>query len=506
MSVFRSLLLFLAVVALLGQARAEEPLQEPLSLAMSGAFQPFSTTDARGRLVGFDADVAREVARRMGRTPVLVQAEWAGIQAGLQAGKFDLICGSMAITPDRVQSLDFTLPYYVSGAQVFVRSGRGSLKGARVGVTEDSTYTRYIRDHPELFGQARILVFGSEAEIVAACNTDKVDAFVSDRIVGGFYLQQGRAVDIVPRGGLLYREACAIAAPKGSPELVRQVNLALLSMVQDGTYSELYRHWVGQDPDLGALLQAWSEHVSLLPLDLRPLASGRRARFAEEVPSMLSLLGQGALLTLRLSLLTALLALLTGTLAGLAAVSRSRILRAAAAGYILLVRGTPLLVQLFLAYFGVATLVNHLTGVELVGAFGAALAALVVNAGAYNAETLRGAILAVDRGQWDAAASLGMVRSVILRRIILPQAFRDSLPSLGNNMVVLIKDTSLVGAITLVELTYSARNIVFQTGQAFLPFILAALLYLVLITGLSAAVRSVELRLGRSRGRRGGVR
>jgi len=92
-----------------------------------------------------------------------------------------------------------------------------------------------------------------------------------------------------------------------------------------------------------------------------------------------------------------------------------------------------------------------------------------------------------------------MTRGKILRRIILPQAFRDSLPSLGNNLVVLIKDTSLVGAITLIELTYVARNVVFQTGQAFLPFLCAAGFYLVIISLVTIGVKSWEARLLRSR-------
>jgi ABC-type amino acid transport system permease subunit len=163
------------------------------------------------------------------------------------------------------------------------------------------------------------------------------------------------------------------------------------------------------------------------------------------------------------------------------------------------VRGTPLLVQLFMAYFALATLVNHLLGFEAIGAFGAALIALIINTTAYNAETLRGGINAVDRGQWDAAASLGMTRGRILRRIVLPQALQDALPSLGNNLVVLIKDTSLVGAITLIELTYVARNVVFQTGQAFLPFLCAAGFYLAIISLVTLGVKAWEKHLRRSR-------
>ncbi|MGA7826109.1 MAG: ABC transporter substrate-binding protein/permease [Geobacteraceae bacterium] len=473
-----------------------------LRLAMSGAFQPFSTTDASGRLVGFDADIARELARHLGCKPILVQTDWAGIQAGLQAGKYDLICGSMAITSQRLKQMLFSLPYYVSGAQVFVRRGLVRLRGKRIGVTESSTYARYIKKHPRRFPKVTIVTYGSEAEIVAAMNTGKIDAFVSDRIVGGFYIKKGSAGDIVPMGPLLYREAMGIAARQDSPELVRQVNQALLALVQDGSYDKIYRKWVGSAPDLEALFFAWGDYARYLPGSGGEVRSGsvrKKPGFADTVSTMLPLLAKGALLTLLLSVITAVVALGSGALVGIGTIARNSLVRRGANGFIWVVRGTPLLVQLFMSYFALATIINRLLGFEAIGAFGAALLALIVNTTAYNAETLRGGINAVDRGQWDAAASIGMTRAQVVRRVVLPLAFRDSLPSLGNNLVVLIKDTSLVGAITLIELTYVARNVVFQTGQPFLPFLCAAGFYLAIISLVTVGVKTWEKRLRRSR-------
>jgi len=498
------ILFFTVLVTLTSPLRAEPPDAENkvLRLAMSGAFQPFSTTDVDGNLVGFDADIARQLAEEMGYQPILVQTDWAAIQAGLQAGKYDLICGSMAITPQRLEKMYFSLPYYVSGAQIFARRDLKRLTGSRIGVTEDSTYSRYIKQHPEQFPEVSIVTFGSEAEIVAAMNTDKLDAFVSDRIVGGFYVKKGAAGDIVSRGDLLYREAVGIAARKDSPALIRQVNQALLALAQNGSYEKIYRKWVGSAPDLTILFAAWGNYARHIPSPetfAEKTFNEKRPGFADNVVAMLPLLAKGAWLTLLLSGITGLAALGTGALIGVAAVSRHSFMRKGANIFIWVVRGTPLLVQLFMSYFVLATLINQLLGFEAVGAFGAALIALIVNTTAYNAETLRGGIGAVDRGQWDAAAAIGMTRGKILRRIILPQAFRDVLPSLGNNLVVLIKDTSLVGAITLIELTYVARNIVFQTGQAFLPFLCAAGFYLTIISSITIGVRTWEKYLQRSR-------
>lgn len=468
---------------------------------MSGTFQPFSSTDVNGELVGLDADVAREIARRLGRAPVLVQTDFAGIQAGLQSGKYDLICGSMAITPSRLATMHFSLPYYVSGAQVFAVEGTTSLEGIRIGVTEASTYESFIRQHPEIFGRATVLRFGGEAESVAAMNSGKIDAFVSDRIVGSFYIERGGAAQIVPLGDLLYREVIGIAARKGDAGLVRQVNVALLEIIQDGTYGRIYERWVGTAPDLPLLMSAWGGRIDSVPAPgMRDATEpGRVVRFIDSLPGMTAMLAEGARLTIALSLLTALVALVTGAFVGVASVSRSRIVRRLADGYVTVLRGTPLLVQLFIAYYAVATFVNRIASSELMGPFGAALLALVANTTAYNAETIRGGIASIDGGQWDAAASIGMRRGLILRRVILPQALRDSVASLGNNVVVLVKDTSLVGAITLVELTYSARNIVFQSGRAFTPFLVAAFFYLAIIAIVTLVTRFVEAHLGRSR-------
>lgn len=480
----------LLFVVVAGWSQAVLAQESPLRIAMSGSFQPFSTTDESGALTGFDADIARALARAMGRRVELVQIDWNGIQAGLQSGKYDLICGSMAITEARLDQMAFTLPYYVSGAQLF---GTGS-QPRTLGVTESSTYARFLLDHPNLLPETSVTAFGSEAEILAAISADKVEGFVSDRIVGGYYLSRSNAMAIQPVGDLLYVESCGIAARKSDGALIRQANAALFTLIQTGEYEAIYRKWVGEAPDIELLFEQWGSHAGTLLRDESSppttVASTVGAKTATAGPLL-----KGAWLTLQLSILTAVLSLATGTALGLACVSRNRWLQGAASVYVGLIRGTPLLVQLFLSYFVVATAVNRWVGHELMGPFASALLALVVNTTAYNGETLRGGILGVGKGQWDAARSLGMRHSRILARIILPQAFRSSLPSLGNNLVVLVKDTSLVGAITLIELTYAARNLVFQTGQAFTPFLTAGLFYLVIISALSWGVRVWERRL-----------
>jgi len=463
---------------------------------MSGAFQPFSTTDQYGKLTGFDADIALEIAGRLNRNGILIQTDWAGIQAGLQSSKYDLICGSMAITPARMKVMHFTLPYYVSGAQVFARENLSSIHSARIGVTEDSTYAQYIRDHPEKFQNARVIPYGSEAEIIAAMNTYKIDAFISDRIVGGFYILKGSTVPIRPMGDLLYKEACGIAARKKSVRLVLDVNRALFSMIQDGTYTRLYRKWVGADPDLSLLLSQWASYAKSIPRENELSQPGpemeKDSRFIERWSQMFTLLIRGAWITILLTFWTAISALILGILLGVGSLSQRAWIRTFSRAYSWTIRGVPLLVQLFVSYFLIATLINQWVGYEVMGAFASALLALIINTSAYNAETIRGGIQSLDSGQWDAARALGLKETQVLIRIILPQALRISLPSLCNNLIVLIKDTSLVGAITLTELTYSARNIIFQTGHTLEPLFLVALFYVVMISVVTWMTRTWE--------------
>lgn len=235
---------------------------ETLSLAMSGAFAPFSTTDEQGNLIGFDADVATGIAEQMGREPELVQNDWAAIQQGLQTRKYDLICGSMAITDERREMMHFSLPYYVSGAQVYAAADTQSLKGLTIGTTADSTYAGYVNDNPDRFPEVEVVEYSSEAEMVAAAKSGGIDALVTDRIVGGWYMKKGE-LDWEPYGDMLYVEECGIAARKdaGGAALIERVNKALFAMLLDGSYAEIYEEWTGQEPDVHALLNSWAGYL-----------------------------------------------------------------------------------------------------------------------------------------------------------------------------------------------------------------------------------------------------
>lgn len=192
---------------------------------------------------------------------------------------------------------------------------------------------------------------------------------------------------------------------------------------------------------------------------------------------------KAGIVTIQLSVYTAMLGLLCGTLGAAARLSHSRVLRLIGATYVSIIRGTPALIQLFVLYFG-----GPQIGIQL-DAFEAGVIGLGVNIGAYMTETIRGAIVAVDKGQSEAARSLGLSRSAAMRKVILPQAARLMIRPLGVNINAQIKGTALVAPISVVELTYTAQRYISSTYKPFEMFLLAGVIYMAIIyvTGLGVA-------------------
>ncbi len=196
----------------------------------------------------------------------------------------------------------------------------------------------------------------------------------------------------------------------------------------------------------------------------------------------------GLWLTLKLSALSLLFALAIGVVVGLGRVAHNPAVRALAATYVELIRGTPLLVQIFIFYFFVGTVMN-------LSAFTAGVAALAVFTGAYVAEIVRAGIEAVPKGQMEAARSLGLSYVQAMRHVVLPQAVKKSLPSLAGQFINLIKDSSLVSVMALTDLTKAGREVVSSTFSPFEVWFTVAAMYLVLTGALSLWVRRLERRL-----------
>ncbi|MBA3447209.1 MAG: amino acid ABC transporter permease [Pseudaminobacter sp.] len=209
------------------------------------------------------------------------------------------------------------------------------------------------------------------------------------------------------------------------------------------------------------------------------------------VDSLAPLLWAGLIFTIPLTLLSFVLGLTVGLFAAILRLFGPRPLAAAVRFYVWIIRGTPLLVQLFLIFYGLPSV-----GIVL-DAFSAALIGFTLNVGAYTSEIIRAVISSVPKGQWEAAYSIGMTWQQAMRRTILPQAARVAVPPLSNTFISLVKDTSLAAAITVPELFQAAQRIVATTYEPLILYIEAALIYLALSSVLSALQARLEKRLGR---------
>ena len=209
--------------------------------------------------------------------------------------------------------------------------------------------------------------------------------------------------------------------------------------------------------------------------------------FTSIVPYM-PLLIKGALVTIQFSVLALFFGTIFGVFIGTMRIAPNRIMSSIAASYIYVIRGTPLLIQLYFIYFGLPSIGIYLS------AFVSGVLGLTINAAGYIGEIVRGGVEAIPKGQWEAGKVLGLSHDKTLRFIILPQALRNMLPPLGNEFVTLIKESSLLSTIAILELTMAGQQIRSKTFAAFETFIVIGLIYLIMTSVTSLLLRQIEKR------------
>ena len=210
--------------------------------------------------------------------------------------------------------------------------------------------------------------------------------------------------------------------------------------------------------------------------------------FIDSLPSLSS----GIMVTIKMSVISLILAVLLGIVLGIFSISKSKILKGISLVYLYIIRGTPLMVQALFIYVGIAPLVVERSNPMVCG-----IIALTLNAGAYMSEIFRAGIQAVDKGQMEAARSLGLSYTKAMRKVILPQAIKVMIPSIINQFIVTIKDTSILTVISIRELTASGQIIVARNFRPLETYAAVAIMYFLLITALSLFSQYIERRLNR---------
>jgi polar amino acid transport system substrate-binding protein len=446
------LLLWLALVGLWTSSclNAAEPTEDTLSQIRSrgvllwggdgegGAPFVYPDPEQPSRMIGFEVELATALGAKLGVRAEMVQNMWDGLVPALQRRDFDLIINGLEIIDSRREQVLFSIPYFAYSQQIVVRKEDRDdlqltdLKGKAVGVLSASAAERVLRD----FGAADLRVYPGNVEGFRDLNNRRIDAVVLDLPIAVYYLQKEPQLK---RSGQAFAPGYyGIAARLSDTNLIQAVNQAVLDLRQDGTIERIYSRY-GVWDQRQAQLDSYQEPTT-------PAATAPGSTWSN-LGKYLPLLLKGAGVTVLISVLSMGLAVALGLILSLARLYGPKPISWLAAIYIEVFRGTPLLIQLYLIYYGLPTI-----GLRL-SAFAAAVIGLGCNYAAYEAENYRAGIQAISRGQFEAAAALGMTRSQTLRWIVLPQALRLILPPVTNDFIALFKDSSLVSVITMVELT-----------------------------------------------------
>ena len=482
----RWLLLLLApllLTVLWGGAAQAADGDRVVRVGTEGTYPPFTYKDPRtNELTGYDVEVIEAVAEEAGWKLRFVQSTFDAIFPALDANRIDVIANQVTINPEREARYRFSEPYTFSRGVIVTAADTddittlADLKGRTTAQSETSNWAQVARD-----AGARVQSVEGFAQTAELLVQGRIDATVNDNIAVLDYLASTGSDDIKIAGNAgeeISRQALAFR--KGDATLQREADAALAKLSEDGTLAKISEKYFKVD-------------VSVENPDDVELEGSRGDRSTLEVladtagPMLLGVI-KG---TIPLTVISFAAGLTIALLVALARMSANRLLRLPARAYISVIRGTPLLVQLFIVFYGFPQI-----GIKFPG-FIAACLALSLNVGGYAAEIIRGSILSVPRGQYEAATTIGMGYAQSMRRIVLPQAARIAVPPLSNTLLSLVKDTSLVSVVLVTELFREAQNAAAVSTEYLALYGAAALYFWVICLVLSMGQHRLERRLER---------
>jgi len=445
-----------------------------------GAPYVFPDPKDPSRLIGFELEIAEAVAARLGVKARLVQTAWDSLIPALERGDYDMAMNGLEIIAEREKRVLFSRPYYVYTLQLMVRKDETRIAGIRdlTGKTVGTLAGAVAHDLLAGIGNVDIRSY-SAAWPYEDLALGRLDAVFLDTPITVYYGRPDRRLKYAgpPVGEGFY----GIALRKSDGDLKKVIDSVIGDLLDSGELKRRYEKW-----------GLWDESQAKLFTHGTRSDAGQQFRTeSSDAPlySFLPLLFRGAGITIFLSVASMAVAIALGIALAIARLYGPPAARFASTAYIEVYRGTPLLIQLFILYYGLPNV-----GITL-SPLAAAIIGLGMNYAAYEAEVYRGGIEAVPRGQMEAALSLGMARMVALRRVVFPQAFRISLPAVTNDFIALFKDSSIVSVIAMVELTKIYGILAATTLRYFELGLVVALLYFGMSYPLSVLARRLERKL-----------
>ena len=486
--------------------------------AAGGAPFTFYDPSDPSKIIGFEYDIMQRVAAKMGVQLEQVQADWLALYDMLKSGRCDMLMNGFEVTEDRQEQADFSNPYYRYGEQLTVRvedaekyKTLADLKGKAITVLNGSAAVDLLLE--EGWSDSLIRQYDDNLTPYTEVALARAEGSIAESIIAAYYA--GKDARLVNQAELFAFGEYAAVVRKGDSELLAEINAILGEMMASGELGEIYQRWgIWNDTqkELNIVQGSPQEVIAAARSPDEIGAEAGQGAGESDWPRIWKAIFKGVLFTILLTVISMPTAVIFGLFLALGSMSKRWWLKWPSMLYIIIVRGTPLLVQVYLIYYSLPVLGEWLHGLAP-GFFNAlglsqrmltwpnllvGILCLSGNYAAYEAEIHRAGLQAVPKGQRDAAASLGMSNWQAFRHVIFPQSFRIVLPPIVNDLNSMIKDSCLVSVIGVPELLQSALGI--GKAKFIVPkmMVIAAAVYLVLCAASDWFGRWLENRLKKS--------
>ncbi|HHE7027273.1 TPA: ABC transporter permease subunit [Staphylococcus aureus] len=442
-----------------------------LRVGLSADYAPMEfehTVNGKTEYAGVDIDLAKKIAKDNNLKLKIVNMSFDSLLGALKTGKIDIIISGMTSTPERKKQVDFSDSYMMTKNIMLVKKDKVNdykdikdFNNKKVGAQKGTEQEKIAQTEIE---NASITSLSRLPDVILALKSGKVEGVVVEKPVAEAYLKQNPKLGISNVKFNEEEKDTVIAVPKDSPKLLSQINKTIKEVKDKGLIDKYMTNAANAMNDDSGFISKYG-----------------------------SFFLKGIKITILISLIGVALGSILGAFVALMKLSKIKITSWIASIYIEILRGTPMLVQVFIVFFGITAALGLDISALVCGTI-----ALVINSSAYIAEIIRAGINAVDKGQMEAARSLGLNYRQTMKSVIMPQAIKNILPALGNEFVTLIKESSIVSTIGVGEIMFNAQVVQGISFDPFTPLLVAAALYFVLTFVLTRIMNMIEGRLNAS--------
>ncbi|HAR7191672.1 TPA: transporter substrate-binding domain-containing protein [Staphylococcus aureus] len=468
-----SAMLYINPTAHAEQDQTWEKIKErgELRVGLSADYAPMEfehTVNGKTEYAGVDIDLAKKIAKDNNLKLKIVNMSFDSLLGALKTGKIDIIISGMTSTPERKKQVDFSDSYMMTKNIMLVKKDKVNeykdikdFNNKKVGAQKGTEQEKIAQTEIE---NVSITSLSRLPDVILALKSGKVEGAVVEKPVAEAYLKQNPKLGISNVKFNEEEKDTVIAVPKDSPKLLSQINKTIKEVKDKGLIDKYMTNAANAMNDDSGFISKYG-----------------------------SFFLKGIKITILISLIGVALGSILGAFVALMKLSKIKIISWIASIYIEILRGTPMLVQVFIVFFGITAALGLDISALVCGTI-----ALVINSSAYIAEIIRAGINAVDKGQMEAARSLGLNYRQTMKSVIMPQAIKNILPALGNEFVTLIKESSIVSTIGVGEIMFNAQVVQGISFDPFTPLLLAAALYFVLTFVLTRIMNMIEGRLNAS--------